>query len=128
MKNFETVKLIAYELLVFDKNTWNHIIMNKLLLLDKDTSKPYKWLYLIKILETISLIVCLVEFSGISTIIGYLMPNPVFTYISSIWFVNTFCRYPQLNDQTVLFLTIQFSISHLFAVCLNIKQFYLTYR
>ena len=39
------------------------------------------------------------------------MPNPVFTYISNIWFVNTFCRYIQLNDQTVLFLTIQFSIS-----------------
>ena len=28
--------------------------------------------------------------SGMSTIIGYLMPNPVFTYILKIWFVNTF--------------------------------------
>ena len=32
----------------------------------------------------------------------------------------------QLNNQTVLFLTIQFSISHLFADSLNIKQFCLT--
>ena len=32
-------------------------------------------------------------------------------YISNIWFVNSFCRYTQLNDQTVLFQTIQFSIS-----------------
>ena len=35
--------------------------------------------------------------------------------------------YIQLNDKTVLFLTIQFSISHLFAQCLNVKQFYLTH-
>ena len=34
-------------------------------------------------------------------------------------FVNT-----QLNEQTVLFLTIKFSISHLFALSLNVKQFY----
>ena len=36
--------------------------------------------------------------------------------------------YIQLNDQTVLFQTIQFSISHLFALSLNVKQFYLTHR
>ena len=35
------------------------------------------------------------------------MPNPVFTYILNIWFVNTFCRYTRLNDRTVLFLKIQ---------------------
>ena len=45
--------------------------------------------------------------SGIPTIFGYLMPNSVFTYISNIQFGNTFCWYTQLNDQTVLFLTIQ---------------------
>ena len=56
-----------------------------------------------------------VWFSGISTIIGYLMPNPVFTYLLNIWFVNTSCRCRQLNDQIVLFLTIQFRISYLFA-------------
>ena len=33
-----------------------------------------------------------------------------------------------LNNQTVLFLTIQFSMSHLFAFSLNVKQFYLTHR
>ena len=32
-----------------------------------------------------------------------------------------------LNDHTVLFQTIQFSISHLLALSLNIKQFYLTH-
>ena len=32
--------------------------------------------------------------------------------------------YTQLNNQTVLFQTIQFSINHLFALSLNIKQFY----
>ena len=38
--------------------------------------------------------------------------NPLFTFhIKYIWFLNIFCRYTQLNDQTVLFLTIQFSIS-----------------
>ena len=35
--------------------------------------------------------------------------------------------YTQLNDQTVLFLTIKFSISYLFVLSLNVKQFYLTH-
>ena len=35
----------------------------------------------------------------------------IFTYIFNIWFVNTFCRYTLLNDQIVLFLTIQFNRS-----------------
>ena len=53
---------------------------------------------------------CLVWFYGIATIVGYLMPNSVFTYVFNKWLVNTFRRYTQLNDQTVLFVTIQFSI------------------
>ena len=53
----------------------------------------------------------LVGFYGISTVVGYLMPNHVFTYILDISFVNTFCRYIQLNDRTVLFLTVQFSVN-----------------
>ena len=36
--------------------------------------------------------------------------------------------YTELNVQTVLFQTIQFSIIHLFAHSLNVKQFYLTHR
>ena len=36
--------------------------------------------------------------------------------------------YTQLNDQTVLFPKIKFSISHLFAQTLNVKQYYLTDR
>ena len=35
--------------------------------------------------------------------------------------------YTQLNDQIVLFQTIQFSISHLFALGLNVKHVYLTH-
>ena len=46
------------------------------------------------------------------------IPNPVFTYILNMWFVNTFCRYTQLNDQTVLVLTIQCISSYLFAYSL----------
>ena len=34
--------------------------------------------------------------------------------------------YTQLNDQTVLFQTIQFRISHLFTLSLNVKRFYST--
>ena len=41
----------------------------------------------------------LVGFYGISTIVGHLMPDPFFSYLSNIWFLNTFCRYTQLNDQ-----------------------------
>ena len=36
--------------------------------------------------------------------------------------------YTLLNDQIVQFQTIQFSISHLFALSLNVKRFYLTHR
>ena len=36
--------------------------------------------------------------------------------------------YAQLNDQTILFLTIRFSVNHLFALGLNVKQFYATHR
>ena len=36
--------------------------------------------------------------------------------------------YTQLNHQTVLFLTIRYNASHLFAHSLNVKQFYLTHR
>ena len=36
--------------------------------------------------------------------------------------------FTELSDQIVLFLTIQFSRSHLVALSLNVKQFYLTYR
>ena len=54
----------------------------------------------------------LVWFYDISTVVCYLMPIPVFyIYIKYIWFVNTSFRYTHLNDQTVLFQAIQFSIS-----------------
>ena len=53
----------------------------------------------------------LVWFYCISTLAGSLMPIPVFTYILDIQLVNISSRYTQLNDQIVLFLTIQFSLS-----------------
>ena len=37
----------------------------------------------------------------------------IYIYILNICFVNIFCRYIQLNNQTVLFLTIQFSLSQI---------------
>ena len=39
---------------------------------------------------------CLVLFYGILTIVGYLRPNPVFSYLSNIY---DFCRFTELNDQ-----------------------------
>ena len=44
-----------------------------------------------------------VWFYGISIIVGYLMPNPVFKYILDIWFLNTVCKYTQLNHQNFIF-------------------------
>ena len=44
----------------------------------------------------------LVWFYGISTIVGYLMPNPLYTYILDIYDLS---------------LTIQLNISHLFTLC-----------
>ena len=59
----------------------------------------------------------LVWFDGISTIVGYLMPNP-FLYIknisisnNSVQHKNIFLVYTQLNVKTVLFQTIQLNIS-----------------
>ena len=40
---------------------------------------------------------------------------------------NNSIIYTLLNDQTVLFLTIQFSINHLFAFSFNAIHFYLTH-
>ena len=34
----------------------------------------------------------LVWFCGISSIVGYIMPNLFYTYVLNIWFLNTFCR------------------------------------
>ena len=69
----------------------------------------YAMIRVIKSFE--AFVYCLIEFYGISIIVGYLMPNPIFTYILNILVTNTFCRCSQLNDQTVLFLTIQFCVS-----------------
>ena len=62
-------------------------------------------------LGPVSNLFSLVWVYGISTIVGYLMPNPVFTSKINIWLVNIFCKYIQLNGQTVLFLINQFSIN-----------------
>ena len=88
------------------------------------------------------------------TIVGYLMLNPLYTYILNIyiyiyiWLVNIknkingpkYCYVSQinqlninhlftlLNGQTVQFLTSQFIVSHLSILSLNVKQFCLIYR
>ena len=49
-------------------------------------------------------------------------------YVSLSIQLNISHLFRLLNDQTVLFLKIQFSISHFFAHRLNVKQFYLTHR
>ena len=49
-------------------------------------------------------------------------------YVSPTIQLNICHLLTQFNYQTLLFLTIQFSISHVFALRLNIKQFYLTHR
>ena len=54
---------------------------------------------------------CWIGLNGNSTIVAYSTPNSAFTCILNLWFVNTFSWYTQLNEQTVLFPTIQFSIS-----------------
>ena len=51
-----------------------------------------------------------------------------YCYVSLTIQLNNFFVYTQLNDQTVLFLTIRYGIHHVFAVGLNVKQFYLTHR
>ena len=62
---------------------------------------------------------------GISTILCYLMVNLYYTYISNIWFLNTFFRYHfwsslspfflELNDFTYFIRTILFAFNHLLA-------------
>ena len=65
----------------------------------------------------------MILFHGISTINGYFIPSPVYSYILDIWFVKHFI-YTQLNDQTILFLTIQFSISQKSWIFPRIDMYY----
>ena len=51
-----------------------------------------------------------------------------YCYVSLTNQLNISHLFTQLNDQTVLFQIIQFSLSHLFTLCLNVKHFYLTHR
>ena len=54
--------------------------------------------------------------------------NAVFLCITSNSINHQSFIYSQINDQTVLFLTIQLSISHFFSHTWNVKKFYLTHR
>ena len=51
-----------------------------------------------------------------------------YCYISLKIQLNISHLFTQLNDQRVLFRTIQFGICHFFALKLNVKQFYLSHR
>ena len=53
--------------------------------------------------------------------------GPNYYYVPQTIQLNISYLFILLNDETVLFLTIQFSQSHLFALSLNVKQFYLTH-
>ena len=77
----------------------------------------------------------------ISTIVSYFMQNSLDACILNKDFVDSIFKrtlahflcmqlngFIQLNDQTVLFLTIQFNISHFFAHSVNVKPFCLTHR
>ena len=74
----------------------------------------------------------LVRFYGISTVIGYLMPNPVFTNILNIYelkthFVDTYLFAHSYMVKQFHFK--QFNLAcHLFKLSLNVRQFYLTHR
>ena len=52
----------------------------------------------------------------------------ILLYITNNSIKHQLFVYTRLNYLTVLFLTIQFSISHLFALSLNVKQYYLIHR
>ena len=62
----------------------------------------------------------LVSLNGISTIVGYLMPNPfLYIYVKNMIFkhileINQSFVYTQLNVKTVLYQNIQFSMSTTF--------------
>ena len=64
--------------------------------------------------------ISLVWFYGLSTIVGYLIPNS-FLYIQAVPFqtiqfsISTVFVYTQLNVKTILFQTVQFSISTQFS-------------
>ena len=119
IKNFITnnINVFVFVCLGF----WNSIIWGRLLYYSCQPSHIHKCWNFISSCQNNRIIYiwissrfkwfCLVWFYGWAIIVGYLMWNPVFIYILNIWFVNTFCRYTQLKDQTVLFLTIQFSLS-----------------
>ena len=45
----------------------------------------------------------LVEFYDISSLVGYSMPYPVYTYIRYIWFVNKYISWLDLYARTQFF-------------------------
>ena len=47
----------------------------------------------------------LIWFYGISTVVGHLMPNPFYTYILNIWFLNTFCTWHFETSLSLFFCT-----------------------
>ena len=117
-------KMYKNNIVNFQESTW---------ILNACTKKVWKlieyptYLYILGYM-LFDLLVVLIGFNGISTIVEYLMPNSGFTFTFDSWFVNTFCRYTQQNDQTVRLLIIQLSIGRSFAFSLKVKQFNYTHR
>ena len=67
------------------EDKYSSLVLKRIINILKRKRKKQRTIYLF----------CLVWFSGTSTIVGYLMPNPVFTYILNIYdsqnhFVDTY--------------------------------------
>ena len=76
----------------------------------------------------------LVDFHGISTIVGYLMPNPLYTYISNIYMIwkpillITSLNKPELYLHSVKWLQVSLYNSHNLTSVICFHSFYQTKR
>ena len=89
-----------------DRDGWREIVMEI-----HASSTPWRWWWKHNCSTGIE---GYVWFYGISNIVGYLMPNPFFTYKHFYfkqfsWTGNSFFVYAQLNVKIVLFQAIRFS-------------------
>ena len=93
---------------------WVRFVINNCSLINEDRNHPTDPTLSTEIM-TISPLQGLVWFNGISTIVGYLMPNP-FLFLLTVLFqttnfsISSFFVYTQLNVKRGLFKTIQFSV------------------
>ena len=76
----------------------------------------------------------LVGFYGISTIVGYLMPNPLYTYILNIYDlvgfygISTIVGYLMPNPLYTYILNIYRIFKHILSITLNEPELFLVYN